>query len=62
MLKTFTVAPEQDSVRAAFSGALCAGGARLTLERRLAALPEYLLKQDDVPVAILRGKEMVCGG
>ena len=60
MLKTFTVAPEQDSVRTAFSNALCAGAARLTLERRLAA--EYLLKQDGLPVAILRGKELVCGG
>lgn len=62
MLKTFTVAPEQDSVRAAFSGALCAGGTRLTLERRGAAFPEYLLKQTSLPVAIIRGKEMVVGG
>ncbi len=61
-LKTFTVAPEQDSVRTAFSSALCAAGARLTLERRLTAFPEYVLKQDGLPVAILRGKEMVCGG
>lgn len=61
-LKTFTVAPEQDSVRTAFSSALCAVGARLTLERRLAAFPEYVLKQDGLPVAILRGKEMVVGG
>ena len=61
-LKTFTVAPEQDSVRTAFSSALCAAGARLTLERRLAAFPEYVLKQDGFPVAIIRGKEMVVGG
>ena len=62
MLKTFTVAPEQDSVRTAFSGAPRAGAARLTLERRLAAFPEYLLKQYGVRVAIIRGKEMVVGG
>ena len=61
-LKTFTVAPEQDSVRTAFSSALCAAGARLSLERRLAAFPEYVLKQDGLPVAVLRGKEMVVGG
>ena len=61
-LKTFTVAPEQDSVRTAFSSALCAAGARLTLERRLAAFPEYVLKQDGFPVAIILGKEMVVGG
>lgn len=51
-----------DSVRTAFSSALCAAGARLTLERRLAAFPEYVLKQDGLPVAVLRGKEMVVGG
>ena len=62
MLKTFTIYPEKDSVRTAFSSALCAAGARLSLERRLAAFPEYVLKQDDIPVAILRGKEMVVGG
>lgn len=61
-LKTFTVAPKQDSVRTAFSSALCATTARLTLERRLAAFPEYVLKQDGLPVAVLRGKEMVVGG
>lgn len=64
MLKTFTVAPEQDSVRTAFNQGRgqWAPVARLTLERRLTAFPEYLLKQDSLPVAILRGKEMVVGG
>lgn len=61
-LKTFTVAPEQDSVRTAFRAGQRATTARLTLERRLTAFPEYVLKQDGLPVAILRGKEMVCGG
>jgi len=62
MLTTFTVAPEKDSVRTAFNNAMCAAGARLTLERHLAAFPEYLLKQSGLPVAIIRGKEMVVGG
>ncbi len=49
-----------DSVRTAFRP--CRRPCRLTLERRLAAFPEYLLKQAGLPVAILRGKEMVVGG
>lgn len=51
-----------DSVRTAFNHGQRATVARLTLERRLTAFPEYLLKQDDTPVAIIRGKEMVVGG
>lgn len=62
MLKTFTIYPEKDSVRTAFNHGQRATVARLTLERRLAAFPEYLLKQDDIPVAIIRGKEIICGG
>lgn len=62
MLKTFTVAPEQDSVRTAFNQGQRAASARLTLERRLTAFPEYLLKQASLPVAVIRGKEMVVGG
>lgn len=61
-LKTFAVAPEQDSVRTAFRTGQRATTARLTLERRLTAFPEYVLKQDGLPVAVLRGKEMVVGG
>jgi len=49
-----------DSVRTAFRP--CRRPCRLTLERRLAAFPEYLLKQAGLPVAIVRGKEMVVGG
>ena len=62
MLKTFTIYPEKDSVRAAFHHGQRGTTFRLTLERRLTAFPEYLLKQDGLPVAILRGKEMVVGG
>lgn len=62
MLKTFAVAPEQDSVRTAFRTGQRATTARLSLGRRLAAFPEYVLKQDGLPVAVLRGKEMVVGG
>jgi len=62
MLKTFAVAPEQDSVRTAFRTGQRATTARLSLGRRLSAFPEYLLKQDDIPVALLRGKEMGVGG
>ena len=62
MLKTFTVAPEQDSVRAAFRAGQRGTTFRLSLGRHLTAFPEYLLKQDDIPVAIIRGKEMVVGG
>lgn len=61
-LKTFAVAPEQDSIRTAFRTGQRATTARLSLERRLAAFPEYVLKQDGFPVAIIRGKEMVVGG
>ena len=61
-LKTFAVAPEQDSVRTAFHHGRRGTTFRLSLERRLTAFPEYVLKQDDIPVAILRGKEMVVGG
>lgn len=62
MLKTFTIYPEKDSVRAAFHHGQRGTTFRLTLERRLTAFPEYLLKQGGLPVAILRGKEMVVGG
>ena len=62
MLKTFAVAPEQDSVRTAFNSGKRSTTFRLSLVRAAPCLPEYLLKQDDVPVAILRGKELVCGG
>ena len=61
-LKTFAVAPEQDSVRTAFDLAQRDTTARLSLRRHLTAFPEYVLKQDDIPVAIIRGKEMVVGG
>lgn len=61
-LKTFAVAPEQDSIRTAFRTGQRATTARLSLGRRLAAFPEYVLKQDGLPVAVLRGKEMVVGG
>lgn len=62
MLKTFTVAPEQDSVRTAFNHGQRGTTARLSLRKVSPGFPEYLLKQDDTPVAILRGKEIVCGG
>ena len=62
MLKTFTIAPEQDSIRVAFNQGQRSTFFRLSLVRAAPGFPEYLLKQDDVPVAILRGKEMVCGG
>ena len=62
MLKTFTVAPEQDSVRTAFNHGQRATSARLSLEKSMDLYPEYVLKQDGVRVAILRGKEMVVGG
>ena len=61
-LKTFAVASEQDSVRTAFDLAQRDTTARLSLRRHLTAFPEYVLKQDDIPVAIIRGKEMVVGG
>lgn len=51
-----------DSFRTAFSHSQRATVARLSLERRLAASPEYLLKQGGNAVAIIRGKEMVVGG
>lgn len=62
MLKTFNVAPEQDSVRTAFNQGQRGTTFRLSLGRAAPGFPEYLLKQDDIPVAILRGKEMVVGG
>lgn len=63
MLKTFTVAPERDSVRTAFfQEGQRSTAARLGLEKSMATFPEYVLKQDGVRVAIIRGKEMVCGG
>lgn len=62
MLKTFTVAPEQDSVRTAFRHGQRGTTFRLSLKRCLNALPEYVLRQDDIPIAIIRGKEGVCGG
>lgn len=61
MLKTFTVAPKQDSVRTAFNHGQRATTARLSLSRDDNSLPEYTLYQDGCPVAILRGKELVCG-
>lgn len=62
MLKTFTLPSEQDSVRTAFNRGQRATTARLSLGKAAPGFPEYLLKQDDIPVAILRGKELVCGG
>lgn len=62
MLKTFTVAPEQDSVRTAFRAGQRATASLLGLEKSMASHPEYVLKQDGVRVAVIRGKEMVCGG
>lgn len=62
MLKTFAVAPEQDSVRTTFSSAQRSTTARLSLGKAAPGFPEYLLKQDDIPVALIRGKEVVCGG
>ena len=51
-----------DSIRTAFNHGQRATSVRLSLEKSMDSYPEYVLKQDDVPVAILRGKEMVCGG
>ena len=62
MLKTFTIYPEKDSVRAAFHHGQRGTTFRLSLGKVAPNFPEYLLKQDDIPVAILRGKEMVVGG
>ena len=61
-LKAFTVAPEQDSVRIAFNRGKRSTTFRLSLELAAPGFPEYVLKQDNLPVAILRGKELVCGG
>lgn len=61
-LKTFAVAPEQDSVRTAFRAGQRATASLLGLEKSMASHPEYVLKQDGVRVAVIRGKEMVCGG
>lgn len=62
MLKTFAVAPEKDSVRTTFNHGQRATSVRLSLEKSMDSYPEYVLKQDGVRVAILRGKEMVAGG
>lgn len=62
MLKTFTIYPEKDSVRAAFHHGQRGTTFRLSLGKAAPNFPEYLLKQGDIPVAILRGKEMVVGG
>lgn len=62
MLKTFTVAPKQDSVRTAFNQGQRSAFFMLSLSRDDNSLPEYTLYQDGCPVAILRGKELVCGG
>ena len=62
MLKTFTVAPEQDSVRTAFSKGPRLSDAPLSLERLDTSHPVYAIKQYGVRVAHIRGKEMVCGG
>ena len=62
MLKTFTTYPEKDSVRTAFNQGQRGTTFRLSLGTAAPGFPEYLLKQDDIPVAILRGKEMVVGG
>ena len=62
MLKTFTVAPEQDSVRTAFSKGPRLSDAPLSLERLDTSHPVYAIKQYGVRVALIRGKEMVCGG
>ena len=61
-LKSFTVAAERDSVRTAFFQGQRAPGASLNLDRAAPGFPEYLLKQDGVAVALIRGKELVCGG
>ena len=58
MLKTFTVAPKQDSIRTAFSKGPRLSGAPLSLERLDTSHPEYVLKQGGVRVAILRGKDL----
>ena len=62
MLKTFAVAPEQDSVRTAFNHGQRGTTFRLSLGKAAPNFPEYPLKQDDIAVALLRGKELVCGG
>ena len=62
MLKTFTVAPEQDSIRTAFNRGKRSTTFRLSLELAAPGFPEYVLKQGGRPVALIRGKEMVCGG
>ena len=51
-----------DSVRTAFRTGQRATTARLSLGKAAPGFHEYLLKQDDTPVAIVRGKEIVCGG
>lgn len=61
-LKAFTVAPAADSVRTAFFQGQRATAASLNMVRAAPGFPEYLLKQDGVVVALIRGKELVCGG
>ena len=51
-----------DSVRTAFNHGQRGTTFRLSLGKAAPGFPEYLLKQDDIPVAIVRGKEIVCGG
>lgn len=51
-----------DSIRTALNHGQRATSARLSLEKSMDSYPEYVLKQDGVRVAILRGKEMVAGG
>ena len=63
MQKTFSVAPKHDSVRTAFfQEGQRTTAAPLSLEKSLASYPEYVIKQYGVRVAIIRGKEIVCGG
>ena len=61
-LTAFTVAPEKDSVRTAFFQGQRLSDAPLSLEKSMASHPEYALKQYGVRVALIRGKELVCGG
>ena len=51
-----------DSIRTAFNHGQRSTFFMLSLSRDDNSLPEYTLYQDGCPVAILRGKEQVCGG
>jgi hypothetical protein len=51
-----------DSVRTAFHHGQRGTTFRLSLGKAAPNFPEYLLKQAGLPVAIVRGKEMVVGG